>query len=239
MGFVDGPGDLDDSAAYAGLGELMLHPSGTWKLLADMAMEPDQELAEVNRVLAGYVAAIDDGAQAFKQRCEFIREHKTVPDDGNTDAETETDTEADASGDDGNTPRTRPRNPGVTSMQERRGQKFAAMGVLNHGGVSLVLPLGAHDTEVECRTWIRDTVADRYPMFDIMCVQMYEWVYPHTLADRQCSTAIPFAYGGADGRRLTELMQYQVDEEKKMDVLTATMQANGVDEAKYVTELVA
>ena len=196
-------------------------------------------MTQVCGALAAHVGAVEDGKAAFKERCEFIRAHGTVPDEASHGpGASESAAAADAAGH-GEVAQGLPRNPGVGAVHERRGQRFAALGVLNIAGASLVLPLGARDTDEACRAWIQDTLADRYPMFDIMCVQMYEWVYPHTLRDRQCSAAIPFMYGGAEGKRLTELMQYQVDEEKKMEELTATMQANGVDEDRYVTELVA
>ena len=227
LGFVD---SIDDPTVYAGLGEVRMHPTGAWKLLADAPCDDENEIAIVRATLDAYVADIDDGKVEFEERCDYIRTHNALPDDAPVNPEDTSVNVEEAIG-------TRQCNPAAAPVHERRGQQFAALGVVNHAQGVLVLPLGAHDSEAACNEWIRETLADRYPAFDIMCVQMYEWVFPHTLRERRCTAAIPFRYGGVDGDRLTELMQYQVDEETKADTFTTTMQARGLDEGTYVTEL--
>lgn len=235
LGFVDGAADVDP-ATYAGMGELKLHPTGAWKMLGEAPVaDPEAEVRAVEATLAAHAAALEDATAAFRDRCETIRETGQVPEDP---LDTSMQRRADDAGTAGAPGAdTRPCNPDANMAMQRIGQRFAALGILHHEGQTIVCPLGARDSEDDCRAWIKGTLARVYKSFDVYCVEMYQWIYPDLVSGRQCGAEIPFDYGGDDGGRLTELMQYQVDEDAKQDDFARDMDGRGIEQGKYITEV--
>ena len=99
-----------------------------------------------------------------------------------------------------------------------RSQRYAAVGILIHDGHTLVCPFGARGTLDECREYVNDTVSRAYPQYDVFCVDMYEWVYPHVIKDEKFWTSVPTTFRG-DGA-YADVMAQEVAARKKRERLS-------------------
>ena len=97
--------------------------------------------------------------------------------------------------------------PDIPVSAERRGQKYAAIAIVHHDGHTLVCPFGARENLDECRTYA-DDIARRHPMYDIYCVDLYTWIFPHLVETETFFNTVPKTFHDPTyGRIVEEHMQ--------------------------------
>ena len=243
LGFVPGLESVDVDR-YASLGELQLHATGAWKVLArEPFRDPSEELEVVTETLRGYTDMLARRKVEFEARVARGREGGDTIDTepvGEPEGEPAREPMREPTGEPITTEPTRGQGgtghcADVVSDQELRGQQFAVIAIIQGDDKDpIVCPLGAMKTQQECTTWIEHTLSDKYPSLDMFCVDMYEWIHPHLVRERVPRADIPFTYRNP---QITDMMKYHLDEETKMEKFQDDMVVKGIQETEYIQEV--
>ena len=237
VGFTQARHQIGNLSKYEDLGEMLLCQAGTWKLLThEPFASPEAEFEVTTQALQEYHEMVKKSKKDLKERVQKDQERKGEPNEVANEP-TISDTPP-AQAPPGQAPPPCDTGNAVVAMceaQETRGQKFAAIGVIHRGdGSVLVCAFGALKTEAECNGWIKNTLRHKYPVFDMYCVDMYEWVHPHMVRSRVPQKEIPFTY---PDDQVQGWMKHHVDQETEVATFEEQMKAQGRSEEDYVVQL--
>ena len=90
----------------------------------------------------------------------------------------------------------------VSRDAEVRGQRYAAIGIINDPDKTLNEPMvclyAGFETEETCVRYIEDTLSDEEASMHLYCVDMYQWLYPTITENKGLMQEIPQSYRHKD-----------------------------------------
>ena len=234
LGFVDNVDDVDFSPC-GNWGDIGAHASGTWKLLLESPMESG-EVELIAGLLQDYNETYNNKKDRLDARVRESVETQNDPLYGDGESKGES---RERKGDEWNecnerkgegcdewnecegkrSDRKGVKCVDIPSAWEMRSQRYAAIAILIHNGHTLVCPFGARGTLDECREYVDGTVSRAYPQYDIFCVDMYEWLYPHVIKHERFWTSVPTTFRG-DGEYADVMSKELASQKKRESLLT-------------------